>query len=177
MFDKEHTSHLPSIIESLLFVSGEPLSIKKISKIVGEQESEVDRVLTQLADDYKNNHRGFYLARKEDEIQLISAPEFKEYVNKLVKSDLEEDLSRATLEVLAVVAYRGPISRAQIEEVRGVNCSVTLRNLLMRGLVERVENPQDSRSYLYKISFNFLKHLGLGNVKDLPNYEALRKNN
>jgi len=96
-------------------------------------------------------------------------------VHKLVKNDLEEDLSRATLEVLAVVAYRGPISRAQIEEVRGVNCSFTLRNLLMRGLVERVENPNDSRSYLYKISFDFLKHLGLGNVKELPNYEELEK--
>lgn len=170
-------SHLPSIIESLLFVSGEPLGIKKISKIAGKPELEVEEAITQLTDDYKNNHRGFYVVRKEDEAQLVSAPEFKEYVHKLVKSDLEEDLSRATLEVLAVVAYRGPISRAQIEETRGVNCSFTLRNLLMRDLVERVENRNDSRSYLYKISFEFLKHFGLGNVKELPNYEELNKNN
>lgn len=170
-------SYLPSIIESLLFVSGEPLSIKKISKIAGKSESEVEEAIGQLAYDYKNNHRGFCIVRKEDEVQFVSAPEFKEYIHKLVKSDLEEDLSRATLEVLAVVAYRGPISRAQIEEVRGVNCSFTLRNLLIRGLVERIENPNDSRSYLYKISFDFLKYLGLGNVKELPDYADLNKNN
>lgn len=170
-------SNLSSVIESLLFVSGEPLSVKKLSKIAGKPESEVEEAVTQLSDDCKNNHRGFYVARKEDEIQLVSASEFKEYVHKLVKGDPEEDLSRATLEVLAVVAYRGPISRAQIEEVRGVNCSFTLRNLLIRGLVERVENPNDSRSYLYKISFDFLKHLGLENVKELPNYADLNKNN
>lgn len=164
-----------SIIESLLFVSGEPLSIKKISRIIGKTDKETEKELEELSEEYQQNGRGLRILRKEDEVQLVSAPEHKDYVDKLVKGDLEEDLSRAGLEVLAVIAYRGPISRAGIEEIRGVNCSFTLRNLLIRGLIERIENPADSRSYIYKISFEFLKHLGLGNVKELPNYQELIK--
>lgn len=166
---------MQSIIESLLFVSGSPIGVKKIAKIVGKSVDEVKQAIDMLDKDYKENNRGFRVVKKEDEAELVSAPEYKDYINKLVKSDLEEDLSRAALEVLAVIAYRGPIARSLIEEIRGVNCSFTLRNLLMRGLIERVENPSDSRSYLYKISFDFLKHLGLGNIEELPDYKELMK--
>ena len=94
-------------------------------------------------------------------------------ISQLVKSEIQENLSKAALEVLSIVAYRGPISRINIEAVRGVNCTFTLRNLMMRGLLEREDNPNDSRSYLYKISFDFLKKLGLDNVNKLPDYETL----
>lgn len=171
----ETKENILSVIESLLFVSGDPLSVKKISKIMKKNNSETEDAIVRLTNEYKENNRGLWIIRKEDEVQLVSAPEFKEYVNKLFKSDFEEDLSRVSLEVLSVIAYRGPVSRVEIEDVRGVNCSFTLRNLLMRGLVERVENPNDSRSYLYKVSFEFLKHLGLGDVKELPDYEELKK--
>lgn len=164
-----------SVVESLLFVSGDPLNVKKISKIIGKNNSETEDAIVRLANEYKENNRGLWIIRKEDDVQLVSAPEFEEYVNKLFKSDFEEDLSRVSLEVLSVIAYRGPVSRVEIEDVRGVNCSFTLRNLLMRGLIERVENPNDSRSYLYKVSFEFLKHLGLGDVRELPDYEELKK--
>lgn len=164
-----------STIEAILFVVGGPVGIKKISAILGKGLEEVEQAIAALTQDYIENKRGLRLLRKEGEIQLASAPEWKEFINKLVKSDLEEELSRASLEVLTVIAYRGPISRSQIEEIRGVNCSFTLRNLLMRGLIERVENPADTRSYLYKISFDFLKHLGLGSVEDLPDYKELTK--
>ena len=86
---------------------------------------------------------------------------------------MQESLSKAALEVLAVIAYRGPIARAEIEAVRGVNCSVTVRNLLMRGLIDRYENADDSRGYLYSVSFPFLRELGLSSVAELPDYETL----
>lgn len=171
----ETKENILSVVESLLFVSGDPLSVKKISKIMKKNNSETEDAIVRLANEYKENNRGLRIIRKEDDVQLVSAPEFKEYVNKLFRSDLEEDLSRVSLEVLSVIAYRGPVSRVGIEDVRGVNCSFTLHNLLMRGLIERVENPNDSRSYLYKVSFEFLKHLGLGDVKELPGYEELKK--
>jgi len=79
------------------------------------------------------------------------------------------------LEVLSIVAYRGPISRMDVEAIRGVNCSFTLRSLLMRGLLERIDNPADNRSYLYKISFDFLKKMGVESVEKLPDFENLSK--
>jgi segregation and condensation protein B len=93
----------------------------------------------------------------------------------MTKLDFEEDLSRASLETLAIVAYRSPITRAGIEAVRGVNSTFTLRTLLLRGLVERYENPADQRSYLYRPAFDLLKYLGIEKIENLPNFPELNK--
>lgn len=169
------TENLKSIIESILFVGGEPLAVSRICKITKQEEDEVKKVLDELAKEYSESKRGIEIIRKEDKVQMASNPENAEFVEGLVKSELQESLSKATLEVLSVVAYRGPIARAGIEEIRGVNSSFILRNLLMRGLIERVDNPKDSRSYLYKISFDFMKKLGIGDIKELPDFEKLSK--
>jgi segregation and condensation protein B len=86
---------------------------------------------------------------------------------------MQEGLSKAALEVLSIIAYKGPISRAEIESIRGVNCSFTLRSLMMKGLLERIDNPKDGRGYLYKISFEFMKKLGIENIDKLPDYQEL----
>lgn len=163
---------LKSIIESVLFVSGEPLKIGKIAKIVGVKKPEVENALMLLSGEYAAG-RGLVLVRKEDEVQLCSDPKNAEYVSALAKSDVSEGLSQAALETLSVIAYRGPVTRAGVEAIRGVNSSFTIRALLMRGLLERVENPQDTRSYLYKISFEFLKKIGTDAVEKLPDWEKL----
>ena len=106
---------------------------------------------------------------------MVTAGENSELVDKFLKADVEGELSRAASEVVSVIAYRGPISRAEIEEIRGVNCSFTLRHLMIRGLIERINKPDDARAYLYKISFDFLKTLGVERVEDLPKYEELRE--
>ena len=106
---------------------------------------------------------------------MATNPENAHIVDQLIKSEIQENLSKAGLEVLAIVAYRGLMTRVEVEAIRGVNCSFTLRSLLMRGLVERIENPKDNRGYLYKISFEFLKKMGVENVKQLPDFEALSK--
>lgn len=165
---------IKSTIESVLFVSGEPVKISRIVKAVGASPDEVEMALAALQGEYSRG-RGMVVIRKEDAVQLATSPENAEIVASLVKSEIQEGLSRASLEVLAIVAYRGPMSRLDIEAIRGVNCSFTLRTLLMRGLVERVDNPNDSRSYLYKISFDFLKKLGLESVNQLPDFEVLSK--
>lgn len=167
---------LKSIIESILFISGEPIKISKIVKITGEKKPEVENAIMLLQNDYANN-RGMIIIKKDDSLQLATAPENTEVISQLVKSEIQEGLSKAALEVLSIVAYRGPISRINIEAIRGVNCTFTLRNLMMRGLLEREDNPNDSRSYLYKISFDFLKKLGLDNVNKLPDYETLSRDN
>ena len=161
-----------SAIESLLFIQGEPLAVSRIMKITGETKAAVTSALRELADEYRE--RGIVLVENGDEWQFATNPANKAAVEKLVTSELSEDLSRAPLEVLAIVAYKGPISRAEIEYVRGVNSSFTVRNLLIRGLIARKENPNDRRSYLYRISGEFLKHLGISRLQDLPQYEEFR---
>jgi segregation and condensation protein B len=91
----------------------------------------------------------------------------------LIKNELQDSLSNAAAEVVSIVAYKGPISRIEIEAIRGVNCSYTLRSLLLRGLIERNDNPGDGRGYIYSISFDFLKKLGISDVKKLPDYDIL----
>lgn len=166
---------LKSIIESLLFISGESMKVSKIAKLSEAFKEDVENALMMLTADYAGSKRGFLILRKEDEVQLATSPDNALYVDKIVKSDLQEALSGASLEVLSIIAYRGPISRTEIEAIRGVNCTYTLRNLLMRGLVERIDNPKDLRGYVYKISFEFLKKLGIDDVKKLPDFENLSK--
>lgn len=168
-----HLYQTLSALESLLFIQGEPLSVDRLVLVLEISEEEVMRGLEGLVKKYNTPESGLSLVRKDDMVQLVTRSENAEYVERFTKSTLQESLSKATLEVLAVIAYRGPIARAEIEAIRGVNCSITLRNLLMRSLIERKENEMDARGYLYSISFQFLKSLGLRSVMDLPEYESL----
>ena len=164
---------LKSIIESVLFVSGEPVNISRLAKICEVPEDEVENAMVVLGNDYAA--RGLKIIRKENDVQMASSSENAVWVEGLIKSEIQEALSQAALEVLSIVSYRGPISRIDIEAIRGVNCSFTLRSLMMRGLLERVDNPKDQRGYLYKISIDFLKKLGVENVEKLPDWEDLRR--
>lgn len=166
---------LKSIIESLLFVSGEPVKIMKLAKIAEVHKAEAENAIMALSGEYESRNRGLRIIKRNDEIQLATNPENAGYAEQLVKGELQESLTPAASEVLSIVAYRGPVTRAGIEAIRGVNCTYTLRNLLLRGLVDREENPKDARSYVYKITFDFLKHLGVNNIKKLPEYENLSK--
>ena len=166
---------LKSQIESILFISGEPVKISRIVKITGAHKPEIENAVMVLQGEYKTSGRGMTILTKEEEVQMATNPENAGIVDQLVKSEIQENLSKAALEVLSIVAYRGPMTRMEVEAIRGVNCSFTLRSLLMRGLVERIDNPKDSRGYLYKISFEFLKKLGVENVASLPDFETLSK--
>ncbi len=166
---------LKSVIESILFVSGEPVKLTKIVDIVKEEESNVKKVIEELAKSYVEDNRGLMIIAKKDEVQMVSSGDNTEFVEKLVKNELEGSLSVSALEVLSIIAYRSPVSKAEIEAIRGVNCSYTLRNLTMRGLVERKNNPSDTRGYIYNISFDFLKKMGIDKVENLPKYDILSK--
>jgi len=163
-----------SILESMLFISGEPMSFKKISKYTSIEVPDLQNSAEELAKKYNEEGRGLRILIKDGDVQMVTAGENSKYVESFMKADIEGELSRAALEVLSVVAYRGPIPRSKIEEIRGVNCSFTLRHLLIRGLVERIDNPSDARTYLYRISFDFLKKLGVEKVEDLPRFGELK---
>ncbi len=164
-----------SILESLLFISGEPISFKKLAKLTSLNEGELKLSAGELAKKYRDENRGLRIVIKDNKIQMTTAGENAGYVENYLKADIEGELSRAALEVLSIVAYRSPVSRMEIEEIRGVNSSFTLRHLMIRGLVERINKPNDARAYLYRISFDFLKKLGMERREDLPKFDELSK--
>ena len=164
---------LKSIIESILFAYGDPISVKKLAKAAGADAGEIGEALKELKKDYEEG--GLSLVEKDEEWQIGTNPENAKYIEELIKSEFSEELSRPALETMAVIAYKGPLTRVEIEYVRGVNSSFTLRNLMMRGLVERVDNPKDARSYLYRVSFHFLEYLGLSSVEDLPGFAEFKE--
>ncbi len=161
-------------IEAILFYKSEPVSVKKLAGILRVKEGEIQDALKILEESLRS--RGVRLVRKDDEVMLGTAPELSGLLEDIVKSELSQDLGRAGLETLAIVIYQGPITRAKIDFVRGVNSSFILRNLAIRGLVDRVSNSADSRSYLYKPSFQLLSHLGVTKVEDLPDYVEVVNN-
>ncbi len=164
-----------SILESLIFISGEPVSFKKLEKIIGEDKEKLKLVAGVLAKKYEDEKRGLRILIKDGRVQMVTSKENSKYLDLFLQSDLQDNLSQAALETLAIVAYRSPISRAGVEEIRGVNCSFTLRQLLIRGLVERISNPHDARAYLYRVSFDFLKRLGVKEIQELPDFQELNK--
>jgi segregation and condensation protein B len=166
---------LKSAIESLLFISDEPIAVGKLAKLCEVDMGELESALLSLEADYGAQVRGLAIIKIRDLIQLTTKADNAEIVAKMLKSEIQENLSQAALEVLAIIAYRGPISRAEIESIRGVNCSFTLRALSIRGLIDKIENIKDSRRYLYNISFDFLKKMGVESVEKLPDWDKLSK--
>lgn len=164
-----------SALESLIFASGKPIEIKKLGKICNLDCKKVQDSLVKLNDEYEKNDRGIRLVLKSDVVQMVTAPKNSEIVKSLSTSELAEDLSTVSLESLTIIAYKGPITRAELEAIRGVNCLYVLRTLLIRGLIEKKQHPKDSRLGIYEVTTKFLRHLGLKNISDLPNYEDLKK--
>lgn len=167
--------HTASAIESILFASGDPVLISRLAEVLGVTEEDVGRAIDFLVTSYQEEGRGLSLAGKDGAVRLTTRPDNASFVEKALSLDREGPLSRAALETLSIVAYRGPISHTEIEVIRGVNSSISLRALLLRGLIERRENPSDARGYVYSVSFSFLESMGISDISELPDYDALSK--
>ena len=158
-------------IEAFLFTEGGSLSLKKLGNLMKMKEPELKTALNEFATGLEG--RGLTLIQTDTEVSLAVAPETSEAVRAAYQNDLEKDIGEAGLEVLAVILYRGPSTRAQVDYIRGVNTSSTIRNLLARGLVERTGNPEDGREYLYRPTVELLAHLGVRTMKELPEHEKI----
>ncbi len=165
-----------SRLETALFAVGAPLSTDRLAKTLDTDIATIDLALEELQTRYQMPESGLMLIRLGNKIQLGTRGENILVIEHLREAELQESLSRASLETLAVIAYRGPVTRADIDAIRGVNSSFTLRHLLIRGLIEREGNPLDARGYIYRPTFDFLKILGIGKITDLPEYEMLSQN-
>jgi segregation and condensation protein B len=160
--------------EALLFLHGEPLSLKKMMETLGLTAADCESLLDQLEEELKRGERGLRLIRHEGKVQLVTKPDFHSLLEVFMKKELSEDLTPASLETLSIVLYLGPISRARVEYLRGVNSIFTLRSLLIRGLVERSPDPKRTNAFLYRTSFETLKYLGLQKQDQLPDYGRFR---
>ena len=162
-----------SKIESLLFVSHKPLSIKKIALHVGASPKETEEGLHILMEKHQDREEsGILLMRNADQFQFVSSPRNTQVVQEYLKEDSSGELTRPASETLSVIAYRGPISKSELEQIRGINCSLILRNLLIRGLVEAKDDTHRMEK-VYHVSFDFLQHLGIQSMSELPDFERL----
>lgn len=164
---------LEKIIEALLFVSGEALAIKDLVRLSGHKRSAVEEALGKLKNSLRG--RGIHLVELGEEVSLATAPEVSEITGRFAKERLEGNLSRSALETLAVILWKGKVSRSSIDYIRGVNSSFSLGTLLVRGLIEREQNPKDARVYLYSPTLQLLKYLGITSLKELPDFDEIKK--
>src|SRR3989344_5205282 len=164
---------LDAKIESALFWKAEPVKISWLAKVFSVSEEEIRKAIGELEEKLKG--RGVVIIFKDDEVALRTAPDASGFIENIAKEELTRDLGKAGLETLSIILYQGPISRREIDYVRGVNSTFILRNLLVRGLVEKIDNPKDQRSFLYRPSFDLLSFLGISKIEDLPEYGEVRK--
>jgi segregation and condensation protein B len=151
------------------------LALKELSILLAVESREIEAALRELANQYEIEGRGLRIISQGEKFQLASAPESAEVIKKFLQNETAGELTQPSLEALTIIAYRGPISKFDLERIRGVNCSLIIRNLMLRGLIE--EKFEKSRNEnLYSVSLEFVKFLGLSRLEDLPDYEGLRNN-
>lgn len=162
---------LVALVESLLFVADSPVSIGRLAEALEVTTGQVEQALGELDAVYTG--RGLRLQRAGSRVQLVTAPEAAPSVERFLGLEARTHLSRAALETLAIIAYRQPISRPEIEAIRGVNSDSVLRTLLSVGLIEEVGRAQTvGRPILYGTTFEFLQHFGLRGLDELPPLES-----
>ncbi|MBM7701672.1 SMC-Scp complex subunit ScpB [Metabacillus iocasae] len=159
-----------AVIEGLLFVAGdEGLSIKQLKDTLEIDEEEIQATLRELQSMYENEDRGVNISEIANVYQLTTKKEISDYVKKLMDEPINQSLSQAALETLAIVAYRQPITRAEIEEIRGVKTERPLQTLVGKALVKEVGRAEGAgRAILYGTTKEFLNHFGLKTIDDLP---------
>ncbi|MCF7860416.1 SMC-Scp complex subunit ScpB [Patescibacteria group bacterium] len=165
-------SHLSSQLEAILLVANKPVSLKELSKAVNVKAGETEKALNELSAEYENSERGWRLITAGSNYQLVSSGEHADLIKDFLKTEVSGELSQPSLEALTIIAYRGPVSKLELERVRGVNCSLIIRNLLLRGLIEESFDKQKNENY-YQVSLDFVRFLGLNSINELPDYNRL----
>ncbi len=163
-----------SQLESILFVASKPLAVKKIVKVLNAVPEDIMPALEALRQKYNQPNSGVSLLQNNDEWQLTSSGENREIAEQFVKAEISGELTRPQLETLTVISYCGPITKPELEQIRGVNCSLILRNLMMRGLVKENDDPKNLLP-AYEVTMDYVRHLGLTSLAQLPEYQELHR--
>ena len=166
----EDMDHLHCVIEALLYVSGEPLSCEDIAQAFDLDVQQVSDAVDKLAHEYDYGRRGLCIVRFADKIQLGTRGDYAEYVNRLFAPPTRQSLSQSAIETLSIIAYRQPITRAEVEQIRGVKCDYAVSSLQAKGLIEEVGRKDTlGRPILYGTTELFLRNFSLETIDQLPN--------
>lgn len=158
-----------ALLESLLFVSTEPVSVSNIAKVAEMSEHEVREVMEGLVVEYRARNSGILIFEIADGYQMLTNPDYSDYIRKLKNINISNRMSQAALETLAIVAYRQPLTRLEIDNIRSVNSESALKSLLDRKLIRIVGKKEvPGRPFLYGTTKVFLNHFGLKNLASLP---------
>ena len=163
-----------SKIESLLFISAKPISVGQMADLLKTDKKEIIKNTDELLSDYKIREAGTQIIKDGSKYQMVSAPANAKIIQEFLKDETTGELSRPSLEALTIIAYRGPVSKIDLDRIRGVNCALILRNLLLRGLIEVKFNKNKNETY-YTATFDFIRFIGLNDIKELPDYERLHQ--
>lgn len=174
-FEFKETSRKEPIkgaIEALLFVSGEPLSLRDLAINLEVTPKYLEEIISELSLEYEISNRGIKLININGSYQLVTKNEYSDYIQKLLKKNKRQSLSQASLESLSIIAYKQPITRVDIDEIRGVKSESAIQKLLERDLVEEVGRLDvPGRPILYGTTNEFLRQFGLTSIKELPSLE------
>jgi segregation and condensation protein B len=161
------TTSLARALEAVLFVAHEPISLAHLAAALDCTEADLRPLLISLQSDLAS--RGWRLSVLHSQYQLVTAPEADAVVRRYLQTESRSELSKAALETLAIIAYRGPLTRSQLEELRGVSSETMLRNLLQRELIQEAgPAAEPGRPMRYQVSQAFLRHFGLESLDHLP---------
>lgn len=167
-------NEIKSKIESLLFISAKPMTAKQLADLTGQKEADIKTSADELVEKYKQDQIGIQIIKDGSKYQMVSSPENAKVVQEFIKDETTGELSRPSLEALTIIAYRGPISKMDLDRIRGVNCALILRNLLIRGMIEAKSDKKKNDTY-YNVTLDFIRFLGINDIKELPDYERLHK--
>ena len=157
------------IIEAILFVAGNAVEIKEIAAAIGLNDEEMEDALTALESELEFGHHGLRLLRFGKHAQLATRVEYAPYVERLLQPIQKQSLSQAVMETLAVIAYRQPVTKGEIEQIRGVKCDYSVQSLLNKGLIEEQGRRETlGRPILYGTTDDFLRHFGIESLDGLP---------
>jgi len=163
---------IKSALESILFVWGDPIEAKTVADLFDVNTSDIIRCFRELAEDYQERGSGLAIREMEKSFQLCTNPENDDYIQRMCTPVRNKKLSQASLEVLAIIAYKQPVTKSQIDNIRGIRCDRVLETLMSKGLVEECgRSSAIGRPYLYGTTKEFLKLFGFESLKDLPAIE------
>jgi len=165
---------IKSKIESLLFISVKPISAKQLSDLTEKPISEIKQAINELSGEYREDKSGIQIIKNNSKYQMVSSSDNAKLVQRFIKDETTGELSRPSLEALTIIAYRGPIAKIDLDRIRGVNCALILRNLLLRGLIDAKFDKKKHETY-YNITFDFIRFLGVNDVTELPDYKRLHE--
>ena len=163
------TNNIAHIIEAILFVAGEPVAIGDLAAALELSEMETMHVIENMQKQYDDDRRGVILKRYGDHVRMETRPEYAPYVERLLQPVQRQSLSQTVLETLAVIAYRQPATKGEVEQVRGVKCDYSVQALLAKGLIQEAGRKEAlGRPILYVTTDKFLEHFGLSDIRELP---------